>query len=372
MPSSCSVPYPYPESIQTALQTLGFTCGSPPSSLKELNKRYHLLALKHHPDKAQGNGSGSTTDEATEKFKEINDAHKHLLDYFYSDDCDNVDYNRDTGYDSILQLFINTILVKMSSSSRSNNNADPNVIHDIIHQVITKGIQSAIKMFSVMDKQAMIVIYDILSKNQDLFGISREIMDELTSMLDEKTSLDMVIRLNPSLLDMLLDRVYILHEDGHSYYIPLWHSELHFKRHAVADASNNSTSVSSSCGEIIVLCDPELPDNVTIDDDNNLYISLDVDICELFVKQVVQVIISDEVKTHGFIYYLHARDVTLQSSSIGRQRVLLRGIGGGDDDNGCGGIAKWTSGDIYKIGTRSNVYANVRLVCRQKVTSLDA
>lgn len=366
MHSSCSVPYPYPESIQTALHTLGFTIGSPPTSLKELNKRYHLLALKHHPDKAQGNSSGSNNDEATEKFKEINDAHKHLLDYFYSDDCEKVDYNRDTGYENILQLFINTILVKLSSSSRNHSTVDPTVIHTIIHQVITKGIQSAIIMFSVMDKQTMIVIYDILSKNQDLFCISREIMDELTSILDEKTSLDMVVRLNPSLLDMLLDRVYILHEEGHSYYIPLWHSELHFKRHVVAnaDASNNSINV-SSCGEIIVLCEPELPDIVTIDDDNNIYISLDVDIYELFAKQIVEVIISDEFKSHGFIYYLHACDVTLQSSSIGRQRVLLRGIGGGDGNNGCGGIAKWTSGDIYKIGMRSNVYANVRLVSRQ-------
>lgn len=374
MSSSCSsVQYPYPLSIQSSLIILGYRENTPPTSMKELNKRYHILALQHHPDKVQVKGNIASLDvseqeqiDATEKFKEINDAHKRILEYFYSD-CDNPDYTTDTGYDSILQLFIKTIFVKMSSSpswssSQYSNTVDPNLVQSIIHQIITKGIQSAVKIFRSMDKQTMIVIYDTLSKNQDLFGISREIMDELTVILEEKTSADMVVHLNPSLLDMLLDRVYILNEDGHAYYIPLWHSELHFKRHIEnLDASSN-TYVSQS-GEIIVLCEPELPDNVTIDDDNNIYISLDVDICELFVKQVIPVIINDEIKMHGFIYYLHACDVTLQSADFGCQRVLLRGIE--CDNGGIGGIAKWTSGDIYNIGPRARIYANVRLVFKQ-------
>ena len=337
MPSpSSSYPYPYPESIQTSLHILGFTGDVAPSSLKELNKRYHLLALKHHPDK-NINGEGEY-DDATEKFKEI---------------------NMDTGYDSILQLFIKTILVKITAGPFT---ADSNAIQSLIHLIITKGIQSSVKLFRNMDKHTSLMIYDILSKNQELFGISREIMDELTCIIEEKTSADMVVRLNPSLLDMLLDRVYILNEGGHSYYIPLWHSELHFKRHESASVENPEEKDIS--GEIIVLCEPELPDNISIDEDNNIYISLDVNIQELFVKQVLSVVINDE---HGFVYYLHACDVTLQSSSSsssnpGRQRVLLHGVSG---VAGAGGIAKWNNhqggGDIYKVGQRANVYANIRL-----------
>jgi hypothetical protein len=359
---SSPLAYPFPITIQESLHVLGYPENTRPSSVKELNKRYHILALQHHPDKVTVNATSLEQTEqkdkdATEKFKEINEAHKRLLTYFYSD-FESLDCDIDTGYDSILQLFIKTLLVKISSSSRTKpNTSDPNVIQSIIHQIITKGIQSAIKMFRSMDKQSMIVIYDTLSKNQELFGISRETMEELTNILDEKTSLDMVIRLNPSLLDMLLDRVYILNEDGHAYYIPLWHSELHFKRHtensdAGTTTDTETSSSSSSSGEIIVLCDPEIPDNVSIDDDNNIYISLDVDVCELFTKQVIPVTINDEIESHGFIYYLHACDVKLQSSNVTRQRVLLHGTG----------IAKWMSGgDIYKIGSRANVYANVRL-----------
>lgn len=350
------MPNLYPECIQLSLHILGFPENTPPSSLKQLNKRYHLLALKHHPDKAHVNDEGGDGNDgdATEKFKEINDAHKRVRDYFYSGCSDHdTEINIDTGYDSILQLFLKTIIVKITATSPLA--PDSNAIQSIIHGIITKGIQSSVKIFRTMDKNTSIMIYDILSKNQELFGISREIMDELTCIIEEKTSTDMVVRLNPSLSDMLLDRVYILNEGGHSYYIPLWHTELHFKR----TVSANLHEVEDVSGEIIVLCEPELPDNITIDDDNNIYISLDVNIQELFVKQVLPVVVDD---VHGFVYYLHACDVTLSSyNTAGRQRILLRDVSG---VAGSGGIAKWNhhQSDVYKVIQRANVYANVRLV----------
>jgi len=325
---------------------------TPPSSLKELNKKYHLLALKHHPDKAGLGGDVPAGDDAacarsTERFKEINEAHKCVKEYFYGSTsfaCYGNEVNMETaGYDSILQLFIKTVIVKMA---KTEVETDSNAVQSLIHMIITKGIHSAVMLFRNMDKQSSITIYEILSKNQELFGISREIMEELTTIVEEKTSDDIVIRLNPSLLDMLLDRVYILQECGQPYYIPLWHGELHFNQPHHA-------------GEIIVLCEPELPDNVSIDENNNLYISLEINVVELFERQTLPIYINDEIKSHGFVYYLHARDVSLQSSV--RQCVVLRGING---DAGCGGVAicNTQTSDIYKINTRGKVYANLRLV----------
>jgi hypothetical protein len=362
--------YPFPEQIQYALRILGFADGVAPSSLKELNKRYHLLALKHHPDKVATttDGDGDCDDnhrtrDATERFKEINDAHKRVKDFFFSNEPGLDDIRMENGYESILQMFIQTILAKISRGHGAGmgmglgyeETTINQAVQSLIHMIITKGIQSAITMFQTMDKQACLTIYDILSKNQDLFGISREIMEELTRVVEEKMGDDLVVRLNPSLLDMLLDRVYILHEYGQTYYIPLWHSELHFKQPAI-----------HGDGEIIVLCDPELPDNVSLDDNNNLFISLDVNILELFRDQVVPVYINDEIKDRGFIYYLHACDVTLRSDT--RQCVLLRGLGGGAGGGGVGGIATMNtntsakSNDIYKVSARASVYANMRLV----------
>ena len=368
--------YPFPEQIQSALRILGFADGVAPESMKELNKRYHLLALKHHPDKVatattHDDGDGDDDDEnrhtrdATERFNEINDAHKRVKDFFFSNEPGLDDIRMENGYDSILQMFIQTILAKISRGPGLGlglglgpglgyeETTINQAVQSLIHMIITKGLQSAITMFQTMDKQACLTIYDILSKNQDLFGISREIMEELTRVVEEKMGDDLVVRLNPSLLDMLLDRVYILNEYGQTYYIPLWHSELHFKQ-----------PTTHGDGEIIVLCDPELPDNVSLDDNNNLFISLDVNVLELFRDQVVPVYINDEIKDRGFIYYLHACDVTLRSDT--RQCVLLRGLGGAG-----GGIATMNtntnttntkSNDIFKVGARANVYANLRLV----------
>jgi hypothetical protein len=340
----------FPDSIQSSLSTLGFADGVAPSSIKELNKRYHLLALKHHPDKAGVVHDEKASAAATERFKEINDAHKRVKDYFYSSDTDIKD--AETGYDSILQLFIQTILVKMTATGTATGTApDASAIQSLIHMIITKGIQSGITLFRTMEKHSCITIYELLSKNQDLFGISQEMMDELFRIVEEKTQEDIVVRLNPSLLDMLLDRVYILRENGHTYYIPLWHSELHFKK-AGAAAANESLKDEHE-HEVVVLCDPELPENVNIDDNNNIFISIEVDIRELFIKQIVPVYINDEVKSHGIVYYLHACDVRLSNTNT-RQCVLLRGSAG---------IARCNTqtSDMYNVGIRANVYANVRL-----------
>jgi hypothetical protein len=348
------MPSPYPENIQSSLHILGFN--DDVVSLKELNKRYHLLALRHHPDKAET----SNLSAATEKFKEINDAHKRVKDYFYhgcrsnaadTDAATAADADA-SGYDNLLQMFIKSIIVKIRSSSGAGAGAGAgdtttsNAIHSIIQTILNKGAQSAVLLFQNMDKQASITIYDILSKNQDLFGISREMMDELTEIIETKTRDDIVIHLNPSLLDMLLDRVYILHECGQTYYIPLWHSELHFNQPNEGGETDNI---------LIVVCQPELPENVSIDENNNMYISLDVGICELFTKQVIPVIINEELKSHGFVYELHARDVCLQSTDAVKQCVLLRGSSKG--------IAAYNTAtsDIYKVGTRANVYANIHL-----------
>ena len=374
----------YPETINASLKTLGFTTTTAdgvgsvcaPKSLKELNKRYHLLALKHHPDKVgHGHGDGSDGDGAA-LFKEINEAHKRVKDYFYSDNADAgadafADFDTDDGsngssssYDSIFKLFIKNILVKMTSVS-ADRVVSADAIHTIIQSILSKGIQSSVMLFRKMDKSSCMAIYNILSENQELFSISREIMDELTSIVEEKTRDDIVIRLNPSLLDMLLDRVYILNECGQTYYIPLWHSELHFNKPVSSSGhDNDDNDESSDTGEIIVLCQPELPDHVTIDEDNNIYVSIDVNIVDLFRNQIVPVYITDEIKTHGFVYYLHADDVTCQSGT--RQCVLLRsGAGGGGTGGGggAGGIALLGPNHIYKVTDRENVYAIVKLHC---------
>jgi len=92
----------YPDTIVVALKTLGFTTTATtadgvtapkslkelfgvraPKSLKELNKRYHLLALKHHPDKVcDGRNESVGAEDGDALFKEINESHKRVRTIF--------------------------------------------------------------------------------------------------------------------------------------------------------------------------------------------------------------------------------------------------------------------------------------------------
>lgn len=327
----------YPLNIQSSLEILGFTT-STPASLHELNKRYHMLALKYHPDKFI---QSEPEHDHADMFKKINESHKQVKEYFYSEEC-----NHDiggggigTGYNSILNLFMKSLFVKMPSRNHSET------ISSIIQAILNKGIQSAILLFHNMDKHTCIAIYDILSNNQELFSISREIMDELTQIMESKIQNDTIITLNPTLSDMLLDRVYILRDNGNSYYIPLWHSQLHFKQRYALDCSDNDA-------ELIVVCEPELPSHVTIDEYNNLYIAVDININDLFRNQYIDVTLDDDAEKHGFTYKLCAGDVTFQTET--KQRICLQGNRG----IACCG----RDGDMYNVSKRANVYAVVRLV----------
>ena len=334
--------------IQNALTTLGFLSG-PPSSLHELNKRFHMLALKHHPDKNAVNCSDDNV------FKCINDAHKKVKDYYFNDndnieyDVNNDKYNYDDAqdYNSIFNIFIKSLITKIS---KKTNTASDNIT-TIIQAILNKGIQSAVLLFRNMDKHSCIAIYDILSANQDLFSISRDIIEELNQVVESKIENDVIIKLNPSLLDMLLDKVYVLYEKEHPYYIPLWHNQLHFKYGDNPDA------------ELIVICEPEIPQHITIDENNNIYINIDVNICELFKNQVISVIIDDETQKHGFEYKLYAQNVCFQSDK--KQCIRLY------ESNGLASVCATTSnrnennnGDstMYDVSKRANVYAIVKLV----------
>jgi len=359
-----------PKDIKDALNVLGYKTEELPTSVQELNKRFHILALKHHPDKI-----GHTGED--ELFKQINQAHKLVKEYVFADadadaDADaaaaaesgckeNIDYN------SIFGIFVKSLLFKFAKKPMHPEQNEMN-INAIIQTIISKGVQSAVILFRSMDKHSCVAIYEILSENQELFSISREIMDELNSIVESKMKNDTIINLNPTILDMLLDKVYILRENGHSYYIPLWHSQLHFKRKntvgdaadaADADADDDATDTAAvEEAEMIVLCNPELPSHITIDEHNNIFINnVDVDIYELFYNQVIHITIDDETKAHGFTYELYASDVCFQTKT--KQCVRLYGSNG---------LSRVSNSDIYNASNKSNVYAVFRLVAKLPTT----
>jgi hypothetical protein len=365
-----------PKDIKDALKVLGYKTEELPTSLQELNKRFHILALKHHPDKI-----GHTGDD--ELFKQINRSHKLVKEYTFADagDAGDAGCKENIDYNSIFGIFVKSLLFKLAKKPMHPEQNEVNV-NAIIQTIISKGIQSAVILFRSMNKHSCVAIYEILSENQELFSISREILEELNAIVESKMKNDTIINLNPTILDMLLDKVYILRENGHSYYIPLWHSQLHFKlkntvagsgggggdntetSYAEAADASEASEASEASGsdveeaEMIVLCNPELPPHITIDEDNNIFINnIDVDIYELFYNQVIYITIDDETKAHGFTYELYAGDVCFQTKT--KQCVRLYGSNG---------LSRVSNSDIYNASNKSNVYAVFRLVAKIPTT----
>ena len=58
---------------------------------------------------------------------------------------------------------------------------------------------------------------------------------------------------------MLEHNLYKLYIDDKLFLVPLWHNELYFDN--------------SGC-DVIVICEPELPQHIWFDDDNNIYYEL--------------------------------------------------------------------------------------------------
>ena len=74
--------------------------------------------------------------------------------------------------------------------------------------------------------------------------------------------------MNPSIDDILDNNLYKLYVNDTLFLVPLWHNEVYFD--------------CSGC-EIIVICQPQLEEHVTIDDDNNVHVTINVTLADMTV-----------------------------------------------------------------------------------------
>ena len=246
-----------------------------PESLK---KKYHKLALQHHPDK-----NGNTV-EANEKFKSIKEAYEYLRFGLIGDgdgdgDGDELNNNRSNafssfdssreeekgsnGYLSILEIFIQTIITGNCSQ----------VISSIIKDIVVGCKKVTIKLFEDLDKERSIEVYTFLTRYKSILYISDETIEEVKTVLMEKIKDDQIIVLNPSIDDLLDCNIYKLNLGPKMYLVPLWHNELYFD--------------GLSGEDIIVKCVPDLPTNMTIDENNNLIVRVSIPFSSLLLRTEV-------------------------------------------------------------------------------------
>jgi hypothetical protein len=223
--------------IQKALGILELDCDITRLTPETLKKKYYKLALKNHPDK---NGN-------TQKFQEINEAYIFLNNTLLIIN-DETQQNNNT-YTFILQLFLNGIL-----QGKYNE-----LFSKIINEIVNGCKNISYKLFEDLDKHTSIDVYVFISKHKNILHINQETLNIVRNIVLEKCKEDQLFILNPSIDDLFENNFYKLYVNNSLYLVPLWHNELYF------DAESN---------DIIVKCIPDLPENVIIDEDNNLIVNL--------------------------------------------------------------------------------------------------
>ena len=224
-------------------------------TLEFLKKKYHKQALLKHPDK-----NGNTL-ESNDNFKKINEAYDYLkreinLNSLNEENEENEDLMNATSWDNILKMFIMSILEGKYTDLFSK----------IINEIVSGYKKISVKLFDGLSKDMTLEVYTFLSKYRSTFNLNEEILEKVKDIVLQKFNNVEVYKLNPSINDLLNNNVYKLYVDEDLFFVPLWHNELYFE---------------NLNREIIVFCEPELPENIKIDDDNNIYFDFTIFFNEL-------------------------------------------------------------------------------------------
>ena len=141
------------------------------------------------------------------------------------------------------------------------------VFINIVQDIVSGYKKISLKLFDNLDRENAINVYLFLSKYKSILHLSDSILDDIKAVVIQKYDDVEIYKLNPNINDLLNNNMYKLYVNDKLYLVPLWYGEVYF------DNENENSN-----NEIIVLCEPELPEGVKIDDDNNIYIEKTINI----------------------------------------------------------------------------------------------
>ena len=288
---------------------------------KLIKKQYRMLALKYHPDKNNNNSDFNT------KFSEINDAYEFLIKY-------NEDIGSDTfpacnsKYEFLFNNFIKSLF---------DGNIHSELLTKIVASIVLNYDDFIIgtigkDLLKKVDNETVIYIYDVLCKYKQALHITDEALEVIHNMINERIKEDLIIVLNPSLKDLLEDNIYVLEHDKEKYYIPLWHNELQY------DIVNKELDSKSS---LIVLCNPELPSYVELNNDGDLVVVIRETVVNIFNKKGIHYTLHDRE------FFIKCEELTLQKY----QHYVFKNCG----------VAQINNDDVYDNNNRGNIHFLIEL-----------
>ena len=296
-----------------------------------VKKQYRKLALKWHPDK-------SNQCHAKEKFQRINEAYDYLSNdnsifggEFSNTSSTFVSSQESKIYMDILSNFISSVIKGSYSELLSSLVKEISLGYDAITSTYLS------KKFEQLDKQKAIELYQLLYKYKDILYIKNDTLELVSSIVKDKIQQtqenDRVFILKPSLKDIMDHNIYKLYVDDQLYLVPLWHNELYF------DANDES--------EIIVLCQPKLPTNISIDENNNI-------LYEVTIK--IENELSDLLKNNKFVSLEIGEkwfSIPLSKLSL-REEQLYKFKGQG--------ISHILENDMYNVSSKADIIVKILLL----------
>jgi hypothetical protein len=254
-----------------------------PITETNLKKQYRILALKYHPDK-------NNSVDSLKIFQEINEAYNYLLKYVVIDKYES-DLEEEKEYDEMnnfeycsqpidknsysyhLFTFIKSVLSNEmrdyteSESQKPLFNIGNKILFTILQKIESKCEDSMFSILEKIDKNILLKLKILLIKHKESLHIQESFFERLNHIIEEKINKDECIILNPSINDIIENNIYKFTLNSKLYLVPLWHHELVYDN--------------SGC-DLYIKCIPILPDNINIDNENNIHIQLKYNIIELF------------------------------------------------------------------------------------------
>lgn len=294
----------------------------------QLKRQYRMMALKYHPDK-------NKDENALMKFQEVQNAYEYLKKYVnMNDDAqydEDIPENMQDGhevssgyYGNMLHSFMKNVLKGINVGVGDYTNT---LICSIVSKIMNSGESHSLDYLKKVDKHILLKIYDILCKYRDVLHVDDSFLEQVKEIVVFKFENDECIVLNPFIDDLLNDQLYKLKENGNTYIVPLWHHELVY---------DNSGS------DLYVKCNPLLPENMQIDENNNIHIDVFWDIASLWDKKEMDVSVGQK------IVWIQVRDLRLQKV----QKITFREMG----------ISRVNPKNMYDVNRKGDIVVHVHLL----------
>lgn len=264
--------------LKQAFNILGIREEDAPEDVK---KAYRSKILQFHPDK-------NKSPDAAERFREIQAAYKYLQSSEDISDNGEVDDEYES-YNDILKTFLATVFREESTPLVAKI---IELICKKICLIIEHNVEHIIDYLRTINRDTLKLVYGVLVKYRTVLHLSSELIERISEIFKKGEEEDEYIVLNPDLEDLMSEEnVYILKREDRSYLVPLWHHEMTFDHSVNGVDSECNNAAGAAPGKKVcaftVKCFPVLPENMELDEWNNLTVRLQYYYAELWDREVV-------------------------------------------------------------------------------------